>query len=62
MNSLTLFDSNAIKVAALEQMPNGMFHRVITVTDIDGNQFQIKIFCKTEIFAEIQPKKEQSND
>lgn len=62
MNSLTLFDSHTIKVTALEQMPNGMFHRTITVTDVDGNQFQIKIFCEFEIFVEIQPKKEQSND
>lgn len=61
MNSLTLFDSHTIKVSALEQMPSGMFHRNIVVTDIDDNQFQIKIFCESEIFAEVQ-QKEQINE
>lgn len=62
MNSLTLFDSHTIKVSALEQMPNGMFNRVITIHDEDGNLFQVKIFCESEIFVKIQPQKEQTND
>lgn len=54
MNSLTLFDSQIVKVSALEQMPSGMFYREIVITDVNENQFKVKIFCESEIFAEIQ--------